>query len=137
MKNDYLPRLEPSSYQCRLQILKPFPCTWLPFLSYLSVHLRFEYASPLYFLTKEQLLPRDESLRYLTLWDLLEGRTRTIQDSDFIGCSRHWVEPAASEGSDDHFTWVLSIFSTEKYRVLPFEKMCFRTTCPAVLCRKI
>ena len=80
MKNDYLPRLEPSSNQCRLQLLEPFPCTWLPFLpsllriialKYLSVHLRFEYASPLYFLTKEQLLSRDESLRDFTWWNLL------------------------------------------------------------------
>ena len=80
MKNDYLPRLEPSSNQCRLQLLEPFPCTWLPFLpsllriialKYLSVHLRFEYASPLYFLTKEQLLSRDESLQDFTWWNLL------------------------------------------------------------------
>ena len=42
---------------------------------------------------------------------------------DFFGCSRHWAESATSEGPDDHFTKVLSIFSIEKYRVLALEKM--------------
>ena len=66
-------------------------------------HLRYEYVSPLYFLTKNN---------YYLAGSLLEGTL----------C----FKSAASDGSDDpddHFTRVLPTFSIEKYRVLPYEKM--------------
>ena len=41
-----------------------------------------------------------------------EGKSE--DQGNFIGYSRQWFESAVSDGSDDHFTWVLAIFSIEK-----------------------
>ena len=71
--------------QCPLTLLKPSPCTGFPFqpsllrktvLKYLSVHLRYEYVSPLYFLTKNNY----DSLRDCTLWNLLLAGERGLFD---------------------------------------------------------
>ena len=45
-------------------------------LKYLSVHLRYEYVSPLYFLTKNNY----DSLRDCTLWNLLLAGERRLFD---------------------------------------------------------
>ena len=133
----YFPGLELSSNQCRLQRFAPSPCTWFPFqpslvrripLKCLSVHLWYEFVVPFYYVAK---IPWSKRLKaQLTGLLVVEFVTRgwmrdpgDIQQGNFIGCPRQCLEWAAWDGSDDHFIWVLSIFSIEKYWVLPCERM--------------
>ena len=105
--------------QCRLQLLESFPCTWRPFLPSLLRIIALKYLSDsstlLHYISSRKHNYYLAMKAYATVEFVTRGRTRTIQFSDFIGCSRHWVELAASEGPDDHFTWVLSLFSIENY----------------------